>query len=463
MLCLVLCLLAGCSSKAPDIKTKDVDCTAKYPASKAVLIELNGKRVNASDDIKYSNKTVSIDKEGSYWISGESESVMLDIDAKGEVDLYLDNVTMTVPNNAVIHSGKETDLHIIAVPETKNILQDIEVHKNENSDSVIMAESNLVIEGSGTIEIAGNYKNGIRSAEVCNVYDTDLKVLSQENGIQSKKLSFENGEYTFKCNENCISTTDGELSLISGKFTLSAGNDAVHSEGSLICKKPDIVVEKSKEGLEGVSIDIFDGTYKINSTDDGINSSEAEKNKKKESNVVQGQILDTPTTPDYETWTPEDGQFHGDINKGCYIHIHGGKLQIVAYGDGIDSNDNIIIDDGDLLVYGGPAGTDASLDFATTAAINGGTAVFYGIKGMVTPFTDGKCNSALFLLPETLKKETKVTIKNSQNKKIKSFELADDTNSILLGNVDTGLCTISTESKDYQYTVQEGHKIYTTK
>ena len=55
------------------------------------------------------------------------------------------------------------------------------------------------------------------------------------------------------------------------------------------------------------------------------------------------------------------------------ILITGGTLSVTAGGDGIDANGSFRMDGGQVTVCGPTKGDTATLDYDTTAEINGGT------------------------------------------------------------------------------------------
>ena len=58
----------------------------------------------------------------------------------------------------------------------------------------------------------------------------------------------------------------------SGEFTLSSGDDAVHSDGAVSIADGTFTIPYCYEGIEGASITIDGGTFDITSCDDGLNA-----------------------------------------------------------------------------------------------------------------------------------------------------------------------------------------------
>jgi hypothetical protein len=80
---------------------------------------------------------------------------------------------------------------------------------------------------------------------------------------------------------------------------------------------------------------------------------------------------------------PDDG------NDNCKIIINGGTITIEAKGDAIDSNGSLELNGGTVYTTGPTSNGDGALDYATSAACNGGTALLAGSSGMAQSFSEG--------------------------------------------------------------------------
>lgn len=63
-----------------------------------------------------------------------------------------------------------------------------------------------------------------------------------------------------------------DVRITTGQLTLSTGDDAVHGDNLVEVSGGTITVEQSSEGVEGLCVEITEGTIRINSEDDGINA-----------------------------------------------------------------------------------------------------------------------------------------------------------------------------------------------
>jgi hypothetical protein len=77
----------------------------------------------------------------------------------------------------------------------------------------------------------------------------------------------------------------------------------------------------------------------------------------------------------------------GNASQDCLIQVNGGTITINAGGDGIDSNGNVEVTGGTMLVNGSQGGGDSALDYEYTATISGGTVLMAGSTGMAETFS----------------------------------------------------------------------------
>lgn len=79
---------------------------------------------------------------------------------------------------------------------------------------------------------------------------------------------------------------------------------------------------------------------------------------------------------------------HGVFSKDGLV-VYGGKVVLDSQGDGVDSNGNVEINGGTLLVNGPSGDGDGAFDYDGEATISGGTVLMAGAVGMAQSFTGG--------------------------------------------------------------------------
>ena len=302
-----------------------------------------------------------------------------------------------------------------------------EREKGDDSTAAIYARDDLKMSGEGTMYICGNYKKGIQSKDDLKIKNSKLYVKSEDDAIRGKDSLTIEKAYIYidtkadglrSTNETedtkgNISITESELYITSKQDGIQAAKDLViENTTSVICageeqtemdqeekkfgelqdnnvkgqkpgarqrpedgekmkggqmpddgQKPEngqqpgweqpqkdenrtgkssngmkakgtlsVVggnhsVLRSYEGLEGEKVEIKNGTVRITASDDGINATAKDEN----------------VTP--------------------MIQMDDGYVVVDVLGDGLDSNGNIAINGGKLIVYGSERGADGALDY----------------------------------------------------------------------------------------------------
>lgn len=95
------------------------------------------------------------------------------------------------------------------------------------------------------------------------------------------------------------------------------------------------------------------------------------------------------TDPGQQGGDPVAGAGVGQADSSCLIQINGGYLVVDSVGDAIDSNGNVEVTGGVLLVSGPTSDGDGAFDYDGSATISGGTVLMVGSTGMAQSFTGG--------------------------------------------------------------------------
>ena len=221
---------------------------------------------------------------------------------------------------------------------------------------------------------------------------TDLRSSAEEN----KAAIYTKSDLTISGNGTLDVTGTAEdaihsktnITVQGGTINLKAGDDAIHADETLTILDGKVTVLESEEGLEGLVVDIQGGDITVNASDDGLNASDGSGSDK----------------------AP------GQATEGAEIRISGGVLTVKAGGDGIDSNGDLIISGGTVVVDGPSDGGNAPIDYDGKGVISGGTVFVSGDSGMFQSLNDSGStqNSIVYYLSETQAAGTKVAVADSK-------------------------------------------------
>ncbi|MBQ1908068.1 MAG: carbohydrate-binding domain-containing protein, partial [Firmicutes bacterium] len=259
------------------------------------------------------NSSVKISSAGIYIITGSCADGNITV-KKGTtgVVLVLRDLDLTSSTGATLSLNKGSEVKIVI--EGTVSLTDAEDIANEESDDFdgaavkAKAGSSVVLTGSGTLNVNGSCKHGIK---VSSLDEDDIA-----DGYSEASFIVD-GDLTI----NVSAAEDGmnsgtDLTIKSGTVNVSAGDDGIKADYILTigvegAEGPEINVKKSAEGLEGAVVNILSGDITVNASDDGINAA------------------------------------NSDLTGYSFsINIMGGDVTVSSGADGLDSNGNINITGG---------------------------------------------------------------------------------------------------------------------
>ncbi len=168
--------------------------------------------------------------------------------------------------------------------------------------------------------------------------------------------------------------SNGNVNIQDGTMTLTSGDDGIHANNILRIGGGTITVTQSYEGLEGVVIALHGGTVHVTASDDGVNAAGGN----------DGSSLGRP------------GENPFAATEGALVEIAGGYTVLNANGDGLDSNNTIVMMDGTVLMYDPTDSANGAIDYAVGFTVSGGTLIACGASGMAESITEGESH-AIFL------------------------------------------------------------------
>ena len=302
-----------------------------------------------STNVTLNNEGLVITEAGTYVLTGTSTGQVV-VNSAGNVRIVLAGVTINSGVGAAIQVDN-AELTVIELADgTSNTISDASIRSDEEIDGTIYSSDDLLITGSGTLNVNANFADGIVGKDELWIESGTINVTSVDDGIRGKDtLTISGGTITIDAAGDGLKSTNatdlglGKLTITGGNITISSGDDAIKAEQKIWITGGTINVKKSVEGIEAPVIVIDGGDSTINASDDGINAS----------------------TSDI-------------ITTGLSITINDGNLTIIMGAgdtDAIDSNGNLTINGGTINIT-----AQSPFDFDGTGSLNGGTVTVNGQK-----------------------------------------------------------------------------------
>lgn len=163
--------------------------------------------------------------------------------------------------------------------------------------------------------------------------------------------------------------SNGDVNITGGTLTLASGDDGIHADTQLTVSDGSVTITQSYEGLEANQLYIKGGDISVTASDDGLNASGGSS----------GFGFGWGASASAE-----------DMANLC---IQGGTLYVNAGGDGLDSNGNLYVEGGVIIVDGPSSSGNGALDSGSESGgvirISGGTILAVGASGMAECFDEG--------------------------------------------------------------------------
>lgn len=212
--------------------------------------------------------------------------------------------------------------------------------------------------GRGPMGIFGGRNPGRQPVDSSSLEAVEEDTPSMKGIKADKNMSLTNSKINISSLDDSIHAVN--ITVEGGTFSLSADDDGIHADETVSVESGDIRIQNSYEGIEGKVIEIDGGNIILKSSDDGFNAASGDSS---------GGM----------------GMMHAD--ESCKIIMTGGYVHIDSDGDGIDSNGNVDMSGGTLIVFGPEGGGNSALDYAGAYTVSGGTLLALGSAGMAQSVT----------------------------------------------------------------------------
>lgn len=228
---------------------------ASWNEKSAVKITLNGDSVTADDkNVEVDGSKVTITGAGTYVLSGtiSDGQIVVDSDDKDSVRLVLNGAEITCSNSSAIWV-KAGDTIITLADGTENTLTDGAEYTTDSEDdepkAAVYAKDDLTFNGSGSLTVNVNYKNGIQCKDALKFVSGTYTITAANNGLVGKdSVSIKDGTYTITSGGDGIKSTNtdetdkGYVIIDGGTFTITAEGDGIQAETLLRVNDGDFTI-----------------------------------------------------------------------------------------------------------------------------------------------------------------------------------------------------------------------------
>lgn len=277
----------------------------------------------------------------------------------------------------------------------------------------------------GNNDMWGNKNKPMRPGMDMEENNTESDIVSKKAIKASVDITINAGEFIINSEDDAIHS-NGSISIENGEYEIKSGDDGVHTDNSLTINEGNITINQCYEGIEGTNIVVNNGNIHIMSTDDGFNAAGGN-----DSSAMMGR--------------PGMNNFGGSTGS---LEINGGYIYMNASGDGLDSNGNIVINDGFIIVDGPENGGNGAMDYDSSCEIKNGFLLAVGYGQMAQMPNNADINCVMIGFNNVINAGDIVNIKNSTGEDLLTYSGAKSYNNLVL-------CTSMLETGK-EYTISIG-------
>ena len=395
---LAVLLLSGCStviSDNTDISSKEE--ATDYNMSFTETDSDSSYAINGSTYVTLGDKDLKITKGGTYILEGTlNGSVIVEVSENKDVQLVLNNVTINSGTFAGIYIIEGDEITITLSEGSVNTITDsgeyVQIDDN-NVDALIYSKADLIINGSGTLNLGSNTNHGIVSKDDLIITGGTFNIDVAGQGLRGKDcVKIADGNFNLKTGKDAIKSDNeedayrGYVYISGGNFNIDTGADGIYGYNLVNIEDGNFNITTSKSSSadsykaikSDKSITISGGDFVINSSDDGIHSNGDV--------VISGGKIEITASDDAihgdATVTIDNGELNLTAREGIeatYVTINDGTIYISASDDGINAGQKVAtytptveINGGYLTIVMGQGDTDG-IDSNGYIYINGGT------------------------------------------------------------------------------------------
>jgi hypothetical protein len=403
------------------IESVDKECAISVKKGTVNTVSDGTSYTNADGDSGtiYSKDDLKIKGKGDLVVKGNYTDGIV---SKDSIKLFNGNIEVTAVDDGIrgkdsvkIGDTDDTDFSALKVDVTSSSGDGI---KTTNETDV---DSGKVIINGGTVVIK-SFTDAIDAAQSIKIDGGEVDIYTNKGstggsiastvtsakGLKAVKLiEINNGTIKIDSTDDSIhSNTD--LIVNGGNVTMATTDDAIHADNSITINNGNINITKSYEGIEAYLIDVKGGNIKLVSSDDGFNAAGGD-----------GSGTQNNT-----------GFFQGGMSTSTgTLNISGGYCYVQANGDGVDSNGNLTISGGTVIVCGPSAGGNGIFDIGDGGTykftVNGGTIFGIGTSSM---FVSPTSNNSYLSTAITLQSGNILTIADSTGRVLSALKVPSSLN-----------------------------------
>ena len=377
--------------------TTEVNIDLSSPTAKTengVTVTVNGGHITANH---------STTKSVCYVLSGSTSNGSFTVVGDKKYAVKLNGVSITNPDSAALNllSGKRA--FVTLVDGTTNTLADGTSSKNSHKGA-LYCKGKLLFNGNGSLEVTGNYNNGIHSADyiVFRTGNNEYVKSTANHGIKANDGVFINGGIInvevsaaaakgINCESN-IMINGGRTTVITtgnGMYDTddkeAKGSAGIKADSTFTMYAGEVRLKSTGSGGKGLKVDMG---ADINGGSLYVITEGGQFKSNNDTSSPKGIKVDGNLTINGGTVMVRTKGYNGEgIESKGVLTVTDGNVQVSAYDDAINSAKDMYIKGGSITAIGT---SNDGLDANGNMYIQGGSVVAFGAGGAETGIDTGE-------------------------------------------------------------------------
>ncbi len=358
-----------------NVEYSETELTGQWEEYKA-KIELSDEKISIEGSgVKNSGSEIKITSAGSYYITGTISdcNIVVEASKNDDVQLVLDNCNITSKTTAPINCVECDVLTITVTENSESTISDTGTYtkftdtEKSEPDGAIFTKTDLVINGSGTLNVNSNYLDGIVSKDTLKIVNVSLNINSEDDAIRGKDF---------------VAINSASITINAGGDGIKSTNDEDESLGYVVIDGGNIKITSVSDGIQAETVLNVSGNAQINITTTAVQSSNTSNN-----NFMKNGFGTTQNSS-----TSTDSVSSKGLKAGQEITIESGTIKITSTDDCIHSNGIIIINGGTFELNSGDDGIHADTNLVINDASINITKSYEGIESAYIEINGGTIN-----------------------------------------------------------------------
>lgn len=244
----------------------DTDLDSSWDEASSTVIQLNKTTIETNGDgVTVSGTKAVITKAGTYVVRGTLDDGQIIVEATNEdlVRIVLDNAELSSSTSAPVYCKQADRMVLILADGSTNVISDGTEYEYDDDtqdepNAAIFSKDDLTINGNGSLEVKGNYNNGIGGKDDVCIASGNITIDAANDGIKGK---------------DSLTVVNGTIQVTSEGDGLISNNDTEADKGWILIENGTFNIQSKNDGIQAeTELLIMDGTFEIISNEGSANA-----------------------------------------------------------------------------------------------------------------------------------------------------------------------------------------------